>query len=320
MASLYEQVRDDVNHISRLVRQQQASLKDSSFDMSAAVQAQAIAVKNRILVLGSLQPAQSSELQELVLAGPWTDIQKGDISSAITAGCVSSGALAGGPLSPKHQTLENFMGYLSVADTGKLKDPAMNKYTKLEILSTRALAVGLFKPDEKTFKNILGAGVSAGLELAAQEKLPMMTELKRILRNGAKRSSHPTPWMDRYPCAPGELPDTLRKCYETDPPAGLVAMAAVDLPCRKSSASSYQIMFSVVDFETFRSAIKTPNQHFKDNLADYISEFNELDSKFFPKPAQVSWSEMLPQAVLAALQCHPMGHLAIWQLKALHTS
>ena len=259
--SLFEQVRDDVDHIQRLVRQQQQSLQGTSFDMSAAIGAQAIAVKNRIQVLGSLQPAQSSELQELVLAGPWTDIQKGDIASAITAGCVSSSASAGGPLSPKHQTLENFMGYLSVADAGKLGDATMNKYTKLEVLSTRALAVGLFKPDEKTFKNILGAGVAAGLELAAQEKLPMMTELKRILRNAAKRNSHPTPWLTIYPCLPGDLPDTLRKCYETDPPAGLVGMAAADLPCRKSSALSYQIMFSVVDFQTFRRAIKTPNQH-----------------------------------------------------------
>ena len=90
------------------------------------------------------------------------------------------------------------MGYLSVADSEKLADPALNKYMKLEVLSSRAIAIGLFKPDEKSFKSILGAGVSAGLELASQEKLPMMTELKRMSRSSAKRQSHPTSWMDRY--------------------------------------------------------------------------------------------------------------------------
>ena len=49
MSSLFQQVKDDVSHISKLVKQQQASLEGTSFDMSAAIQAQAIAVKNRIL-------------------------------------------------------------------------------------------------------------------------------------------------------------------------------------------------------------------------------------------------------------------------------
>lgn len=263
MASLFQQVKDDVSHISKLVKQQQTSLEGTSFDMSAAIQAQAIAVKNRINVLGSLQPAQSAELQELVLSGPWTDIQKGDISSAITAGCVASSTTARGPLSPKHQTLENFMGYLSVADSEKLADPAVNKYMKLEVLSSRAIAIGLFKPDEKSFKSILGAGVSAGLELAAQEKLPMMTELKRMLRSSAKRHSHPTPWIDKYPCLPGDLPDTLRKAYEADPPAKMMGMAAMDLPCRKSSALSCTKL--VFHFYTEFSNVKKTHIH-----VDYV--------------------------------------------------
>ena len=212
-------LKDDVSHISKLVKQQQTSLEGTSFDMSAAIQAQAIAVKNRINVLGSLQPAQSAELQELVLSGPWTDIQKGDISSAITAGCVASSTTARGPLSPKHQTLENFMGYLSVADSEKLADPCGEQVHEVGSSFLQGYCNWVVQARRKVLQEYSWCRSVCRFGTCPQEKLPMMTELKRMLRSSAKRHSHPTPWIDKYPCLPGDLPDTLRKAYEADPPA-----------------------------------------------------------------------------------------------------
>eukprot|EP00434_Breviolum_minutum_P042875 symbB.v1.2.038183.t1/scaffold5863.1/size22976/1 len=223
MTSLFQQVKDDVSHISKLVKQQQTSLEGTSFDMSAAIQAQAIAVKNRINVLGSLQPAQSAELQELVLSGPWTDIQKGDISSAITAGCVASSTTARGPLSPKHQTMENFMGYLSLADSEKLADPAVNKYMKLEVLSSRAIAIGLFKPDEKSFKSILGAGVQKAIADGAVEPQKALTDGSQEQKQDLTDSNETKNHEQESPLKPRALFDV----GLTEPKVGLTEQQAI---------------------------------------------------------------------------------------------
>lgn len=99
------------------------------------------------------------------------------------------------------------------------------------------LATDLRRPNEVSFKNVFAAGVASGMSLAPEERLPYLSELKRVVRGEAKRLGTPDPFLRRYPAAPEDLPEAFRSAYFDDPPANVDGGSAralnAGLGCRR---------------------------------------------------------------------------------------
>lgn len=109
----------------------------------------------------------------------------------------------------------------------------------METMATRCMRIGLVKPDEQSFRNILAAMVACGFQVADSEKLTWLNELKRLLRGKAKRSPVPDPYVTTFPGSHEELPQPFKATYAEEEILEMEPSKAADmvarLPLRRTS-------------------------------------------------------------------------------------
>ena len=257
MADLYAQCQKDIQHIQDMLEAQQTALPDA--DITKAIAIQSGNVMRRLRSIRVMTPEQSGELQSLLLSGPWTDNQKEDMLMVLTVEHAKGEAKTS---SPQSQVVEDFVGFLSVQDVQVLSDPAVTHLAKVKVLADRCMAIGVVRPTEVSYKNVLSAGVAAGLVLTPHEKLPYLTELKRLVTSAAKRREKPEPYLCRYPTSAGELPAALQACYEADPAAnvegGSARALSAGLRCRRPRAGAHVESLAIVP-ATSHAAVPQPS-------------------------------------------------------------
>lgn len=263
MASLYEEVLRDVQHITALVSAQFESLRhEKSFDAASVLAVQSENCRRRLRSLKHMSPEETVALQGLILKGPWTGEQKTGMVEILS----QAAATPSGSPQTAFQNLDGFVGYLSKKDLTLLGDKSINNHMKLNCLAERALALGLRKPSELAFKVIMGAGCAAGLQMDGAEHLPFLAELKRLIRVGAKRLPPPVPYVAKYPSDPGSLDaNLLASSYkgdevghfgETGSAAALQAQQT--LPCRSTKRTSSSQQLSIVQPPKRQAAPQQP--------------------------------------------------------------
>ena len=245
MADLYAQCQKDIQHIMEMLETQQTALPDA--DMTKAIAIQSGNVLRRLRSLRGMTPEQSVELQSLLLSGPWTDNQKEDMVMVLTVEHAKGEAKTA---SPQSQVVEDFVGCLSVQDVQVLSNPSVTHLAKIQVLADRCMSIGVVKPTEVSYKNVLSAGVAAGLVLQPHEKIPFLNELKRLVTTAAKKRQRPEPYISRYPTSAAELPAQLQICYEADPAAELEGGSAralsAGLRCRRPRAGAHVDSLAIV--------------------------------------------------------------------------
>ena len=132
-----------------------------------------------------------------------------------------------------NQKVEDFSSYLTPTDVAVLAGEG-NLYTKLETLVSRCLAVGMTIPSETSIRQILAAGIAAGINQGeSKDQLAMVQEFKRLLKNKAKNSTNYNIHVAIYPSDPKTLPGEIYEAaYGKEKP---VESAEVRLPTANSA-------------------------------------------------------------------------------------
>ena len=249
MSNLFNEVKKDAGQIQGLLQKQIDTFKDQkTLKLDDVLAQQSQNVIRRLRQLKSVTPEQSMELQELLMDGPWTSEQKASMVSLLTNAVGMGGQ--GGP--SMRQTVTSFAAYLSPTDVATLSNPDVNSYVKIDVLASRAMSIGLTRPSEPSFRNILAAGSAHGLSISPQERLPFLNELKRKLRKVSMQST-----VQHYPATPAELDsEMLEAAYGADdrPSQCQEAVAAAlaaqgSLPWRRSSKNHVRLDGTSTDLQ-----------------------------------------------------------------------
>ena len=230
MGTPYERVASDIQHVHDMLEGQRENLGEEPFQR--AVNGQASNILTRLRNMPRISSEDAMALQGMILRGPWTAEQKGEMCEMLTARPSSAPSGA-------HQLVEHFSQYLTQSDVMVLSDPMKSHLCKAKVISDRMISVGMVRPYEKSYRPILKAAMAGGWKLQTHEQLTWLEAIKNQLRTHTRNNALPEPYLDVFPANPLELPPALRACFENEP-SGNVCMTATNqtkVDLRRSSRS-----------------------------------------------------------------------------------
>ena len=173
----------------------------------------------RLSVL-AVTPPSAVTIAETLAKGPWTNAQKDRLTEALNS------ALLTRPEKGRRgmQSCNNFKAYLTKSDLESLQSNEVSYLSKIDLVTTRMIRIGLQCPSEKCFGIIVATVDSLANVKSTDDELKVKLEdYKRSLRNKKKTTPKAEVHLLEYPTDPRELPRELCASGwdESDPPARL---------------------------------------------------------------------------------------------------
>ena len=217
MASEEHQLIQEIKAHHAYIANQQGALSSQAFAKMLDNQCAQLARKVNNME-GEIDQDTALAAVQLLRDGPFKDSSAclSDLAQAIDA------ALAKMMQTEDQDSKQNVLKWYPFYSKNDVNDIKSNIPTMLKVRLTanRMASVNLLYADSVTYKLIVSTlCFMAGLNSSAADRLGLIVELKKCIKEKRASQDHANPYIKCFPDGPGQLPDVLQKGYAQDPPS-----------------------------------------------------------------------------------------------------
>ena len=207
MALRGSELRESMRKLSKFLTSQKGLLDEG--DYNTVLKTHAENLKSQIGGCKTLDADEATAICDVINGMPFTPGVKKTLHKQVSDRLLQADNKQVSPMA-KMQDVRSFGKYYSETDRRTMRDQTISSATKLDILSTRCLAVGLFYPNEQAFGRVLASAVAAGL---CTESVDQFYEYLQDFKKALKKKRKGMCCVSRFqtlPEDPSDLPEELR--------------------------------------------------------------------------------------------------------------
>lgn len=210
---------DELGCVEEFLQQQ----SEAGLEVDSVREAQCNSFMVKCQGLPTLSLADASRLTQAVRTGSWSPVQVRSMAGAISARSLATSTPGVQRGRRATQQCDTFQLYLTRGDWDQLKNTRSHLNSKIFVICTRALSIGLRNPDESTaarMATILQLKVLGETSMSGASQYNLLQEVKTTLWRMRETDAFPYEHLAVFPSSPRDLrPEVFEYAYKEDEPA-----------------------------------------------------------------------------------------------------